>query len=134
MLFLDPCIVIKRADRRLISFTRSVQTEHPHKLRTFQMPAVLDSCISITLTLDESYNLAPPVYLVASFTDRPLAPTLMLAEDVRPQIPGQTEKFSFRLSFDIAPGTYMYRYRLGAEDSENFIVDHKEETSNKDLF
>jgi len=92
------------------------------------MPAVTYSIV--TLTLDYSYGLTPPVYLMASWTHRPWAASLMLVKNWQHETEYQSERHEFEISLNIPPGPCLYRYRLGYEDSESFICDHQEKIGN----
>ena len=92
---------------------------------------------SVRITLLNS-GLSPPIFILASFTDPPWEPQEMKHAGVRMLDSGaygvdstlaQVE-YMFWRRFDIYPGVWSYKYRIGLNDWT--ICDHNAETG-KDL-
>ena len=131
----------------LLSYTTSYRFAHSYKLLFLPFPLTKDPLSfplpserrptmaeatkkhSVRITLTDS-GLAPPIYILASFTSPPWEPHKMKCRGVQAQAyDNPTVKevvYTFWGRFDIDPGVWRYRFRVG---SENWLLcNHLAET------
>jgi hypothetical protein len=82
----------------------------------------------VTITLP-GQNIKPPVYVAGSFTPQPWKPEEMDVIPTNLNADGQNINIqtTYTKIFDIAPGRYQYKFRLG--EGEWWICDETKEIS-----